>query len=649
MKRFFHAALGVAACGLVSVTQAQIMIPNNYYFSAELVGGHVSGIGEDSTEITAFDSSSDRMFITHSASNQLEAVDLSDPGNPQSLGFADLSPYGGGPNSVATYQGLVAVAVEDVNKQAPGQVLFFDAADFGTGSKIQVGPQPIHQVMVGALPDMLAFNEDGTRLLVANEGEGAYPSDKGGVSNPEGSVSIINLSSGVASATVATVGFTDFNAGGPRNAELPADIRLYAPPANTVSTTVAEDLEPEYIAIQGNVAYVSLQENNAVAVIDIPTARVEAIHALGFKDHNLAGYGLDASDRDSGINIQNWPVMGMYMPDAIAAYQVGGSTYYVTANEGDARAGDERIKDLTLDPTAFPDAATLQADEALGRLDVANDLGDTDNDGDYDVLYAYGARSFTIWSSQGTRVFDSGDDFEQITASLVPAFFNSKEGDADEFDSRSDAKGPEPESVVIGDLGGRQYAYVGLERTGGIMVYDVTDPANAEFVQYITLPPLMGSIQLMKSAEGIEFAAPEGLIYVPANESPNEEPLLIASHEFTGTVAMISIDACVTSDITVNADSIRITGYCPDGLDVYQDGVQDPIFENVEVLDVVTLPFTSEPGDSFYAALPNGLGDPLNNVRGSNTLYAVPALSLPAMVLLILMLSGLAFRKRLFQ
>jgi hypothetical protein len=195
--------------------------------------------------------------------------------------------------------------------------------------------------------------------------------------------------------------------------------------------------------------------------------------------------GLDPSDRDNSIKIETHPVLGMYMPDAIACYTVGGNTYYVTANEGDDRGENVRIKTITLDPTIFPNATFLKQDSVLGRLNVSSRDGDFDNDGDYDSLFTYGSRSFTIWNaSNGSRVYDSGDDFERITAEQFPEYFNASNSN-NTFDNRSDDKGPEPEGVVTGIINGRTYAFVGLERIGGVMVYDVTDPVSPTFVQYI--------------------------------------------------------------------------------------------------------------------------------------------------------------------
>ena len=317
--------------------------------------------------------------------------------------------------------------------------------------------------------------------------------------------------------------------------------------ATTKYSSVAEDLEPEYVTTDENsaTAYIVCQENNAIAIIDLTTLTLDTIVGLGFKDFNLSGNGFDASNQDNGINIQNWPVKGAYQPDAIDYYSVNNTSYLVTANEGDARdydgySAEVRMDDLTFDPTAFPNAATLQANDNLGRLKTftADVIGDNDGDGDVDELYAYGARSFSIWDENGNLVWDSGDDFEQYIAANHPTFFNCNDGLASEMDDRSDDKGPEPEAVTVGQIGNSYYAFIGLERQGGVMVYDVTDPTNPSFVNFIeTYDTTSGTMTDI---------APEGLVFVPANESHNGENLLIVSSEVSGTVAIYELQDCIS-------------------------------------------------------------------------------------------------------
>jgi 2',3'-cyclic-nucleotide 2'-phosphodiesterase (5'-nucleotidase family) len=509
-------------------------------------------------EIPAFDALSKRLFVV--AGPVVEILDLSDPTTP--LKISDLALDTSGlapgfelvPNSVAVGKagtpsaGIVAVALavrDGFNNQQLGQVQFFNTT---TGAFLG-------KVTVGFLPDMVVFSPDGTKVLTADEGE----ANEDYTIDPVGSVSIINLNAvDLSNSTVQRAGFESFNA---QQAALEAaGVRIFGPNA-----TVAQDLEPEYITFNGDgtKAWVTLQENNAIAVVDIATGTIESILPLGLKDHSLAGNGLDASDRDvdgssdagGKINIQNWPVFGLYQPDSIASFSVNGLTYYVTANEGDTRVrptdddllagvdeGDifneeTRLGDSAyiLDPTVFPDAATLKLNENLGRLTVTTASGDIDGDGDFDQIVVPGARSFSIWDSNGTLVYDSGDDFEQITARVLPTFFNAS-NDNNSFDNRSDNKGPEPEGLAIGKVGARTYAFIGLERIGGVMAYDVTVPTAPTFVQYINTRDFTADPETNVTDSG-----PEGLTFIAAEDSPNGKPLLVVSNEVSQTTSVFEV------------------------------------------------------------------------------------------------------------
>lgn len=497
------------------------------------IGTYQTGVfDEGAAEIVTHDPVDQKLYITNALSNTVDVLDISDPTTPTLDETIDLSPYGAGVNSAAFYSygpnpedGILAVAVEADPAQDPGTVVFFDR----TGSEVET-------VTVGALPDMLTFTPNGERVLVANEGE---PNDEYTV-DPEGTVSIIDVSGGVGSASVTQVTFTDFNAGGAREDDLPEGVRIFGPGA-----TVAQDLEPEYIAVSpdSSTAFVTLQENNAVAIIDVAAGSVDAIVALGYKDHSVAGKGLDASDRDDTINIANWPLRGLYQPDAIAAYEADSSVYLVTANEGDSRDYDAfseeaRVEDLTLDETAFPNASELATDTAIGRTLVTSATGDIDDDGAFEELYSFGARSFSIWNgTTGALVFDSADQFEQITAAVYPADFNSTNDENGSFDSRSDAKGPEPEGVTVGTIDDRTYAFVGLERIGGVMVYDISDPAAPTFVQYVNNRDFSGDAEAGTAGD----LGPEGLIFISADDSPTDAPLLVVTNEVSGSTTIYAI------------------------------------------------------------------------------------------------------------
>lgn len=523
MRRILCSAVAVALSGLaVGVNAGGKGIAASAAPTIELsVLASYQGAG---AEISAFDPATMRLFITNAGDQSVDVVDISDPGAPVQVTVIDVSSLGG-PNSVAAHNGLVAVAVEADPKTDPGFVAFFDTE----GNYLK-------KLEVGALPDMLTFTPNGRYLLVANEGE---PNDDYTV-DPNGSVSIIDMKGGISRTTqsdVRNVGFTAFN-----GATLDPAIRVFGPNAS-----VAQDLEPEYIAVSGDskTAFVTLQENNALAKVDIASGEVVALVGFGFKDHAGPGNELDASDRDSGINIRNWPVFGMYQPDAVAAFSHLGNTYLVTANEGDAREWEgtpgfvelERVRGVTLDPTAFPDGATLRDNANLGRLRITTTLGDTDDDGDYDQLYAFGARSFSIWNDEGEQVYDSGSELERIAAAAYPADFNSTDDENGSFDSRSDDKGPEPEGVVVGEAYGRTYAFVGLDRIGGVVVYDISAPSTPRFVQYVNTRDFAGDVEQGTAGD----LAPEGLLFIPRGESPTGNPLLVVTNEVSGTTAIFSI------------------------------------------------------------------------------------------------------------
>ncbi len=429
-----------------------VAAPLTAQISLEPIGTYATGIfDEGAAEIAAYDPETQRLFVINGGTASLDVIDIRLPSLPRLAFSIDLTPYGGGGTSVDVYKGLVAVAVPAADETRPGSVVFFGPYGRFRGS-----------VQVGALPDMLTFTPDGSRVLVANEGQ---PNDDYTV-DPEGSVSIIDLTKGrgkgiITQAMVTHATFTHFN-----DDELDPRIRIFGPGA-----TVAQDLEPEYIAVSqdGRLAWVTLQQNNALGILDVNDASFRELIPLGVKDHDLPENALDASDEDGRIQILNRPVRGLYQPDAIAAYRSAGAIYLVTANEGDSRdyegfSEEERVADLTLDPTAFPDAEALQQEAALGRLRVTSADGDTDGDGDFDELFAFGGRSFSIRDAAGRLVFDSGDDLERITAEELPAEFNSSNDENGSFDSRSDDKGPEPEGVVLGRLSDRTATSRGTPR-----------------------------------------------------------------------------------------------------------------------------------------------------------------------------------------
>lgn len=493
----------------------------------QVLSTYASGnYNQGAAEIVAHDAETQRLFVVNGATSKIDVLSILNPTAPALLFSIDLVPYGRQANSVDVHNGIIAVAVEAVVKTDNGKVVLFDANGVY-----------LNAVTVGALPDMLTFTPNGEKILVANEGE---PNNDYTV-DPEGSVSIIDIEDGIENPAVTTARFTAFN-----NAPLDPSIRVFGPNAS-----VAQDFEPEYITVSHNSkkAWVTLQENNAIGILDLRAGEFREIAGLGFKDHNAAGNALDPSDRDSatngGVNIRNWQVFGMYQPDAIAAFKYKGDTFLITANEGDAReypgtpgyVEEVRVGTLALDPLVFPNAATLKNNANLGRLNVSKAGGDADGDADYDALYAFGTRSFSIWTHKGEQIYDSADDIEQLTAATYPIFFNASNTN-NTRDDRSDNKGPEPEGVIVGKAYGRNYAFIGLERIGGLLAYDVTDPYAPRFVQYINNRNFMAATNTAAAGD----LGPEGLHFIAEDDSPTGKPLLVVANEVSGTTTVYEIE-----------------------------------------------------------------------------------------------------------
>lgn len=522
MKLFF-VPLSFAALGTAVLAQPA---PTGTLKLELLSTYRTSQFDESAAEIVAHDPLSQHLFIVNAQAATLDVLDILDPTEPVVRDPIRLGGEGEVANSVDVFGGVVAVALEAADKTQPGQVVFLDA----TGRELS-------RVEVGALPDMLTFTPDGTKVVVANEGEPAedYATD------PEGSVSIIDVSGGAAEVTQADVTTADFRAfeGG----MLDPAVRIFGPGAS-----VAQDLEPEYVAVSADsaTAWVSLQENNALAVVDLASGTVRDVIPLGLKDHSLPENALDASNEDGGINFATYPVLGMYQPDAVAAFTAGGETYLVSANEGDGRAWegfDEEASvgddDYVLDPAAFPDAAALKDEARLGALTVTRAGGDPDGDGDYDEIHAFGGRSVAVWDARGELIFDSGSTLERLTAARYPEFFNATndENGPETFDDRSDNKGPEPEGVVVGRVGGRTYAFVGLERIGGVVTFDLSNPAAPALVDYINPRDFTAAADSPAAGD----LGPEGLLFIPATDSPTGNPLLVVANEVSGSTSIFSV------------------------------------------------------------------------------------------------------------
>ena len=557
----------------------------NASVSLRLVGSTpavAENFDESAAEIVAYHSGSKTAFLVNSNSGAVDVVDLSDVTSPTitlqidvagdvETAVADLSDGDlGGVNSVDVSGDHMAVAVEADTKQDTGYIAFYN-----------VDGTFVSAVAAGALPDKVGFSPDGKYAVVANEGE---PNDDYS-NDPEGTITVIDVSGGFDIPVVATADFTDFNVGGSKS--LSGPVRVSAK-----SESVAQDLEPEFIAFSDDsgTAYATLQENNAVAVIDLASADVTTVLGIGFKDYGLPGNEIDASNRDGGVNLNSWSIFGTYMPDGFDSYAVNGVTYLVTANEGDGReyvsdATDEadctaqggflfddgdcfhyldeiRVRDL--DASQFTDdlvaklGADFQDQDKLGRLKMITDQGLEDASACttlattgqpiaypdetpvagcvYQDIYSFGSRSFTIWNlDTGRPVFDSGSDFEVITAEQLGGFFNAS-NDSNDGDDRSDDKGPEPEAVEIATINGNVFVFIALERVGGVMVYNITNPQSAEFVQYVNPRDFTVDDDAVE-ANLAGPLGPEDIKFI----TQDDEMYLLVSNEVSGTLSVYSV------------------------------------------------------------------------------------------------------------
>ncbi len=500
-----------------------------------------------SSEITAFDPAAKHLYNTYGSLGNagIQIIDAANPTALTSLGLIDISTLGG--QSVKSVSSVaadplgrgfgVATFIPQDSGSQPGRVVFFDPASQSV----------LHSVEVGFHPDMVRFSADGSKLYVANEGEpvseGVAPSLTH-LDRP-GSISIIDLGSVAAKTDVASLGTAQVGTYDFSGVDL-SDVRVHPSndPAKTPGAARFNDIEPEYITELGGKLYVTLQENNAIGEFDLASRSWSKVTSLG-----TIAQTIDASDRDGTGNTASIKiddvVRGMPMPDALASLSAAGRNFLFTANEGDGRPpdfaldnhpvavlrDDPRASELTLDPTfkASLDAtyggANALANSRLGRLRVSRFDADTDNDGDADQLIMFGTRSFSIWDADtGELVWDSGSFFETQTALDIPDLFNS-EGTAGSFDGRSPNKGPEPEGITLGELDGRTWAFIGLERIGGVMVFDVTNPESPDFIDYINT----GEI------------APEGLTFVPAADSPTGVPLLFVGYEVSSQIGVYAV------------------------------------------------------------------------------------------------------------
>lgn len=542
VRALYNANIGTNSFQIIYIKDNDYQAPvANNELKLNLLTSFSNGAeGSNSAEIVAFDPTTDKLYIANSIGAKMDIVNFSNPSAPVLLNSVSITPYGN-LNSLTVHNGVVAVAVENTNPQLNGKIVFFD----------QNGTY-ISDVTVGAMPDMITFNNDYTKVLVACEGE---PKSDYSI-DPEGSVGIVDVTGGYATLSAANVTMVNFQSFNGQEAALRTQgIRIFGP-----GSSAAQDFEPEYITISEDnaTAYVSLQENNAMAVINIATGTVSAIRPLGAMNYANGNNGLDASDQTAGIFIGSAPIKGLFMPDALAHASIAGTEYIFSANEGDAReyTAITEVARLSATPldASIPDQNILKHNQFLGRINVSNASGDTDGDGDIDDIHVFGTRSFSIWNAQtGALVFDSKDLIEQITShhpTLSGLFNASNSAGAAVSKNRSDDKGPEPEGVAAAVINGNHYLFVSLERIGGVMLFNVDVPSAPVYVGYYN--------NRSAATNGPDRGA-EGIITIHKEDSPTGKEIVILANEVSSTLSVFEINTCVDlagATITVPTDSI---------------------------------------------------------------------------------------------
>lgn len=419
----------------------------------------------------------------------LESIGINDAGDITSV---DVSPDGK----------EIAIAIQHKDYDKNGYIARFDA----NGQLIS-----IHEA--GIQPDMITYSPDGSLILTANEGEPRQGYEAGTV-DPKGSITALDTNTNQS----YDIDFTAFDSAESRAALVADNVIIKKDTAPSV------DFEPEYITISNDslTAYVTLQEANSIATIDLTTKQVTRVDSLGFKDYSSGDNKVDLYKKDDAINITNTDeFLGIYMPDGISSYEVDGKTYLLTANEGDSREWGDYINEVE-----------EKYGESKSKIVTLN-TDDYDGFDDLSKKYLFGGRSFSIIdASTMTMVSDSNGEFEEITAKLLPEYFNCSNDDIS-FEDRSGKKGPEPEDIKTMIIDGKVMAFIGLERIGGVMMYDVSDPTNPTYVDYLNLRDFSDDIS--------GSVSPEGLCTVSAKDSPTNKPMLIIANEVSGDVNVVEV------------------------------------------------------------------------------------------------------------
>jgi len=548
MKKFPLAVITLLTASAL-ITAGQLpALANEATLKITEIASITSGDGEGSHEIATFHAGSKRIFATNGVKNAIDIYDVSDVTNPKKVGSVALSPYGNDVTSVAAGKDVVVAVVNVSDKFSAtgvptttnGKIVVFD-----TSGKVLSSPD-----VLGVLPDSVTFAPNGTTALVAIEAQpvcakddpataAKEDADYSKASDPVGGVTVVDLSN-PASPVLRFAGFDQFSV---------AEMRAKGIAVSSVVNNVSKDFEPEFVtAVDNNYAYVTIQEANAIGKLNIGSATFESI-SRAFES-KVSRVARDTSDRDAGAGPRTYAnVVGASQPDAIAGFTVGAGQYFVTANEGDAREytclnDDLRASSLKVDTRRFPDWKTLSGNAALGRAKVNPTIGDKDGDGDIDTIHLRGSNSMTMYRN-GIAIWDSADLLDQIqTQAFGVANINGSHSLSSDKSTmnyvgqdRSDDKGSEPEGVAVGMVGDRRIAILGLERMTALAIFDITDPGNPIFQEWLQMLPTKAT-----PAKDVKHWSPEGIVFVPASKSPSGKALIITSYELSGSISIHQVE-----------------------------------------------------------------------------------------------------------
>jgi len=517
MKKFFAIYVSLLLCAGFCFAKKTAVDAGPFQWGRVLEP--LATLSMKTAEISAYMPDKKKLFVVGDA-RIVEIVDLSNPGLVKKTAEIEIP---GKASSVTVFGDLVAVSMLEDEEWKEGQVQVMRYTD-----SLEV----LGLYKVCSQPDMIKFTPDGKNLLVACEGSPSTDFTE----DPEGGIAFLSVAKADAelwkNAELTVARFNHLDTAALKKVGVRA-------PGNQ---GFIKSLEPEYITVSDDskLAWVSLQENNAIAILDVAAKKVTKVFPLGFVDHSRAGFAVDAVS-DGKIDIKNYyPLRGLRQPDGIATFMVGDRHYVLTANEGspvnDYSAWTDEVKLPTLveqgrlDESVFTEKMTTQLkDLSVSSLERCDEGKFRTLNGKCPYAYTFGSRSVSVFDGEtGKLIWDSGEMFERVLAKIAPEYFNwnSKKGKA-KMDKRSSDKGCEPENVTVGEVGNRRYAFAGLERTSGIAVFDMTEPESPKLVDYYLDPLDRG---------------PEGVLFISAENSPiSGQALLVVGYEYSKTLTIYTV------------------------------------------------------------------------------------------------------------